>query len=74
MPPIEPPDLYNYLVLGISAYTSDQFKSYRSLDAYNQFPSGWIKELAGRVIEEKYVVVGKVSCSIVQFILGLCVL
>ena len=71
LPPIEPPDLYNYLVFGTSAYTSDQFKSYRSLEAYNQCYSGWIKELAGCLIDGKFVVVGKVRCSVFQFIEGM---
>jgi hypothetical protein len=61
LPPIEPPDLYNYLVLGTSAYTSDQFKS---LEAYNQCYSGWIKELTGCLIDGKFFVVGKVRCSL----------
>jgi hypothetical protein len=62
------PLLYNYLVLGTSAYTSDQFKSYRSLEAYNQCYSGRIKELAGCLIDGKFVVVGKVSCSVVYYL------
>ena len=57
LPPIEPPDLYNYLVLGTSAYTSDQFKSYRSPEAYSQCYSGWIKELAGCMIDGNFVTV-----------------
>ena len=62
LPTIEVPDLYNYLILGTSAYSSQQFKAYRSLEAYNQCCSGWIKELAGCIIDGKFVVLGKVLC------------
>src|SRR6218665_3226888 len=60
LPKIEMPDMFNYLVLGTSTYTSDQFKAFKSLEAYNQCFSGWIKELGGCVIDGKNVVVGKV--------------
>ena len=61
LPTIEMPDVFNYLVLGTSTYTSDQFKAFRSLETYNQCYSGWVKELGGCVIDGKIVVVGKVS-------------
>ena len=60
LPAIEATDLVNYLVLGTSAYTVDQFKAYRSLDAYNHFHSGWVKEVSGCIINNKHIVVGKV--------------
>ena len=58
---IEMPEIFNYLVLGTSTYTSDQLKAFRSLEAYNQCVSGWIKELGGCLIDGKNVVVGKVG-------------
>src|SRR6218665_1227742 len=62
LPKIEMPDMFNYLVLGTSTYmyTSDQFKAFKSLEAYNQCFSGWIKKLGGCVIDGKNVAVGKV--------------
>jgi len=60
LPAIEAADLTNYLVLGTSYYTVQQFKAYRSLEAYNQFVSGWVKDVAGCKLNGKYVVVGKV--------------
>ena len=54
----------NYLVLGTSAYTAQQFKAYRSLEAYNQCLNGWIMDVAGTKLNNKFVVVGKV-CNIV---------
>ena len=61
LPPIEATDLVNYLVLGTSPYTSEQFKSYRSLEAYNQFNSGWVQDVGGCVVNDKYIVVSKVG-------------
>ena len=36
LPPIESTDLLAYLVLETSHYTKDQFKAYKSLEAYHQ--------------------------------------
>ncbi|KAL3884716.1 hypothetical protein ACJMK2_024828 [Sinanodonta woodiana] len=35
-------DIIMYLVNGTSAYTLEQFKSYKSLEAYNYVVSGWV--------------------------------
>ena len=36
LPPIEATDLLSYLVLDASYYTAQQFKTFKSLEAYNQ--------------------------------------
>ena len=36
LPPIEATDLLSYLVLNTSYYTAQQFKAFKSLEAYNQ--------------------------------------
>jgi len=59
--PVEATDLVNYLVLGTSAYTHEQFKAYWLLEAYNQCVNGSVQEVAGCKCSDKYVVVGKVS-------------
>ena len=41
------PDIVNYLLFTKSAYTMDELKSYKGLEAYNQFVSGWVRD--GRV-------------------------
>ena len=41
-PEVEYADIYNYLVATPSAYTQDQLKAYKSLDAYNFFANGWV--------------------------------
>ena len=37
-------DLVSYLVLQTNCLTAKQFRAHKSLEAYNQFTSGWIKE------------------------------
>ena len=63
MPLVESTDIFNCLVLGTSSYTSNQFKAYRSLEAYNLFQSGWVKDVGGLVVNDKYVVLGKVRLT-----------
>ena len=63
LPPVEQSDLFSYLVLQTSYYTNDQFKSYKSLEAYNQVVSGFVASVKGKVISGKYVVVAKVRHS-----------
>ena len=63
LPPIEQSDLFSYPVLQTSFYTNDQFKNYKSLEAYNQVVSGFVASVQGKVISGKYVVVAKVRHS-----------
>ena len=63
LPPIEATDLLSYLVLETSYYTKQQFKAYKSLEAYNQMVSGFITCVQGCVVSGKHVVVAKVRHS-----------
>lgn len=63
LPPIEATDLVSYLVLETSYYTKQQFKAYKSLEAFNQMVIGWVKSVRGKLISGRYVVVGKVKHS-----------
>ena len=60
LPPIEASDLLSYLVLDTSYYTNEQFKAFKSLQAYNQMVSGFICSIQGTVLQKKHVVVAKV--------------
>ena len=57
------PDTVNYLVLGCSAYTLQDFKSYKSLEAHMQFTTGWVQEMKVFVPDncDNVVVLTKVS-------------
>ena len=50
----------------VSSLHSAQYKAHscRSLEAYNQFTSGWVKDVRAYSVEEKCVVAGQVSCSV----------
>ena len=61
--PVEAADLLSYLVLDTSYYTSSQFKTFRSLNAYNQMISGFITSVQGQIIAKKYLVCAKVRHS-----------
>ena len=61
VPPVEACDLVSYLVLQTSFITSAQFKACKGLEAYNQFMSGWIKEVDTRKLCGKYLTIGRVN-------------
>ena len=63
LPPIEQSDLFSFLVLETSYYTNDQFKNYKSLEAYNQVVSGFVASVKGKLVSEKHVVLAKVRHS-----------
>ncbi|PFX31462.1 hypothetical protein AWC38_SpisGene3676 [Stylophora pistillata] len=63
LPPIEASDLLSYLVLDTSYYTAQQFKAFKSLEAYKHMVSGFITCVQGKVIAGKYVVLAKVRHS-----------
>ena len=49
LPPVEAADLLSFLVLETSYYTKDQFRAFKSLQAYNQMVSGFIISVQGKV-------------------------
>ena len=63
LPHIEATDLLGYLVLETSFYTRQQFKAYKSLEAFNQMVSGFVTSVRGCKISNKHVVVAKVRHS-----------
>ena len=56
-PSISYPDIVNYLIFTPSAYTSDDLKSYKSLQAYNNFIEGWVKDMKAFKAKDNIVVV-----------------
>ncbi len=61
LPPVEASDLVSFLVLETSFVTAKQFKAHKSMEAYNQFVSGWVKDVSGWTVSQKIVVTGRVS-------------
>ena len=60
-PPVEASDLVAYLVLQTNFITAKQFKAYKSLEAYNQFVCGWVKDVYSWKIAGQFVTTGRVS-------------
>ncbi|XP_072047343.1 uncharacterized protein [Amphiura filiformis] len=54
-PEITWPDLVMYLVFGVNEFTinKDQFKAFKSLEAYNQFVCGWVRDIVVKEFPEK---------------------
>ena len=63
LPSIEAMDLLSYLVLETSFYTKEQFKAYKSLEAYNFLVSGFLTSIQGCIVAGKHIVTGKVRHS-----------
>ena len=60
-PPVEASDIVAYLVLQTSFLTTKQFKTHKSLDAYNQFINRWVKDVEAWSLAGKIVVTGRVG-------------
>ena len=60
LPPVEASDLVSYLVLQTSYLTTKQFKAHKSLEAYNQFVNGWVKDVHSWQVADKIIVTGRV--------------
>ena len=52
LPPIESVDLLSYLVLDTSYYSKEQFKNFKSLEAYTQVVSGFVTYVQGLQISD----------------------
>ncbi len=63
LPPIEA-----YLVLQTSFVTAKQFKAHKSMEAYNQFVSGWVKEVSAWIIKISHYWKGKFFLSFCNFL------
>lgn len=62
-PPVSLVDITEYLIHGVSAYTKQQFRNYKSLESYNQFKCKWVHNVRTKAIGEYSVVLGEVCYS-----------
>ena len=44
-PDVEWPEIYEYLINSPGVYTRESMKSRKSLEAHNQFTSGWVRDV-----------------------------
>ena len=54
-------DIIQFLVFKESAYSQQQLKNYKSLDAYKYFQDGWIQEILHKEINGRHLLRAKVS-------------
>ena len=59
--PVEACDLVSYLALQTNYISMKQFKAHKSLQAYNQFANGWMKDVHIWSIAGRFVITGRVS-------------
>ncbi|XP_047135771.1 uncharacterized protein LOC124812781 [Hydra vulgaris] len=62
-PKIGYPDIVSYLMFAPSPISANELKCYKSLESYNFFLSGWVKEIGLKLFDEKCLVIGKVYHS-----------
>ena len=65
LPPLEAADIVSYLVLQTTFITAREFKARKGLEAYNQFVSGWVKDVCSRKVAGKHVVTGRTSTILI---------
>ena len=51
-PKITYPDIVNYLVFSPGPFTMDDMRAYKSLEAYNQFVCGWVRDLGVILVKD----------------------
>ena len=61
-PKISYPDIVNYLLFAPSPVTAEELKCYKSMEAYNYFLCGWVKEITVKIFkDESCLILGRVS-------------
>lgn len=65
VPPVTNMDIVSYLLLTHSFYTQQQMKAYKSLEAYKYFSSGFVLKAGTKIVNNFYVLLGKVSYYVV---------
>ena len=67
-PSVTYPDIANYFLFALSPLTKEELKAYKGLESYNQFVSGWVKEVSMKEFpDDKILVTGRVSVLVSYF-------
>ena len=61
-----------YLLFSESPYTKDQLLNYKSLDSYEKFANGWVREVLVKEFAKKRLMIAKVCDTCICFILYVC--
>jgi len=62
-PDVTYPDIVNYMLFARSSVTSEELKCYKGLESYNQFLSGWVKDVKLQNFGNKVLFIGRVAHS-----------
>ena len=67
-PNISYPDIVNYLLFVPNLVTSEELKNYKSLEAYNHFVCGWLKQISLKLFEDGQVclLIGRVNIAAIS--------
>ena len=60
-PKITYPDIVNYFLFVPSPLLKEQLKAYKSLESYNHFVSGWVKDVGVKLFKNNMLLNGQVS-------------
>ena len=60
-----------YLILYPSPYTKDDMLNYKSLDSFQNFQNGWVREVLVKEVSERKIIIGKVKCIHCRYIKGI---
>ena len=67
-PSISYPDIVNYFLFALSPLTKEELKAYKGLESYNQFVSGWVKEVLVKEFSNgRVLVTGRVSMYVLNY-------
>ena len=61
-----------YLLFSSSPYTQEALENYKSLDCYQRFIAGWVRDVLVKDIADNRIVIAKVSLLLLAKISSLC--